>query len=372
MTKAFIIGTGITPFGRFPGSAVEHLAANAIVDAVVDADIHWRDVQCLYAAHVHQGVAAGQRVIKEIGPSGIPVVNVENCSAAASTALHEARLAIAAGEYDVVVVAGFEKMQHGILLNVHPLESPEVAMGTTVLPMRFALMASEHIEKYGTTPEQFGMVTVKNRAHASLNPKAQYPSSITLEEVMASRMISDPITKLQCSPTTDGAAAVVMCSEAFLKRNGARRGVRIVASGLVSDIDEQGSNVFSLEMVGRNVRSVYEKAGLGPENLDLVETHDCFSVAELLAYEKLGLCEEGAGGAFIESGATRLGGRIPVNVSGGLIGKGHPLGATGLAQIIEVVTQLRGEAGHRQVDKARIGLTSNMGMWSSCIHVLSN
>ncbi|SLN71073.1 thiolase C-terminal domain-containing protein [Oceanibacterium hippocampi] len=371
MTTAHVIGVGITKFGRFPGKPVEELASEALVRALEDANIGWGDVQQLYAAHVNQGVAAGQRVAKEVGPSGIPILNVENCSAAASTALREASLAVRAGEYDVVAVVGFEKMQHGVLLNVHPEDSPDVAMGTTVLPMRFSLMAMEHMAKYGTTAEQFANVVVKNRAHAVHNPNAQYPKPVTLEEVLGSRMITDPITLFQCSPTTDGAAAVIVCSDNYLAKHGSARAVRLLASGLVSDVDEQAHNHFSLEMVGRNVRGVYERAGLGPDDLDVIELHDCFSVAEVLAYEELGICAEGEGGRLVDDGSTRVGGRIPVNPSGGLLAKGHPLGATGLGQIGEIVTQLRGEAGARQVEGARIGLTSNMGMWSSCIHILS-
>src|SRR5690606_14375750 len=313
-----------------------------------------------------------QRVIKEVGPSGIPVLNVENCSAASSTALREASMAVRSGEYDLVVVAGFEKMQHGVLLNVHPEDSPEVVMGTTVLPMRFSLMAMEHMSRFGTTLEQFAKVTVKNRDHAVHNPNAQYPRPISLEQVMESRMICDPITVYQCSPTTDGAAAVVVCSQAYLDRMASSsRAVRLLASGLVSDVEELAYNKFNLDYVARNARAVFERAGVGPEDLDVVETHDCFSVAELLAYEAIGLCKEGESGRMIDEGETRIGGRIPVNTSGGLIAKGHPLGATGLGQVSEIVTQLRGEAGQRQVEGARLGLTSNMGMWSSCIHILS-
>ncbi len=371
MERAFVIGIGLTAFGRHPDRSVEHLAAEAIVAACEDAGIEWRRVEQFYAAHVNQGVAAGQRVIKEVGPSGIPVLNIENCSAAASTAVREASLAVRSGEMDVVVVCGFEKMQHGVLLNVHPEDSPEVATGATVLPMRFALMAQKHMDRFDTTLEQMAGVSVKNRAHARHNEKAQFRTELSLEDVLGSRMICDPITLFQCSPTTDGAAAAVICSESFAARHGRGRAVELRASGLVSDIDEQAHNVFDLEMVRSNAAGVYERAGIGPGELDVVETHDCFSVAEIIAYEKLGLCPEGEGGPLLESGATRLGGRIPVNPSGGLLAKGHPLGATGVGQIAEIVTQLRGEAGKRQVEGARVGLASNMGMWSSCIHVLS-
>ncbi len=371
MSNAYVIGVGLTKFGRHPDRSIESLAAEAIVAACKDAGIEWRQVQQMYAAHVNQGVAAGQRVIREVGPSGIPVLNVENCSAAASTAIREASLAVRSGEMDLVIVSGFEKMAHGVLLNVIPEDSPDVIKGATVLPMRFALMGQKHMAKYGTTLEQFAGVTVKNRAHALHNKNAQFQKEVTLEQVLSSRMICDPITLFQCSPTTDGAGAALICSEKFVNQHGRDRAVQLLASGLTSDVDEQAHNIYDLEMVRNNVKGVYERAGIGPQDLSLVETHDCFSVAEIMAYEKLGLCADGEGGRLLDSGETKIGGRIPVNPSGGLLAKGHPLGATGVGQIAEVVTQLRGEAGARQVEGARLGLTSNMGMWSSCIHVLA-
>ena len=370
MGNAYIVGIATTRFGRFADRSVESLAADAIFDALKDAGVEWRDIQQLYAAHVSQGVAAGQRVIKEVGPSGIPVVNVENCSAASSTALREAALAVSAGAYDLVMVSGFEKMNHGLLLNVIPEDDPDVAMGLTVLPMRFSLMGMQHMQDYGTRPEHFAAISVKNHQHAVHNPKAQYPKEVSLEQVMQSRMICDPITVLQCSPTTDGAAAAVVCSEAWLQRNARSRAVRILGSALTSDCLEYSQNRFTLDHVQRAANQVYEKTGIGPGELDVVETHDCFSVAELVAYEALGLCAPGEGGRLVDERETWIGGRIPVNPSGGLLAKGHPLGATGLGQIAELVGQLRGEAGQRQVQGARLALASNMGMWSSCVTML--
>lgn len=369
MSNAYIIGLGITKFGRYPDQAVESIAAEAIQKALTDAGIGWREVQQFYAAHVKQGVAAGQRVAKQVGPSGLPVLNVENCAAAGSTAVREASLAIRAGEYDVVVVAGFEKMDPG-LLAVYPENDPRTVMGLTVLPMRFSLMGMKHMHEYGTTLEQFAQVSVKNHDHAIHNPIAQYPKPVTVEQVMNSRMICDPITMLQCSPTTDGAAAVVMCSENFLKKHGGARAVRVVSSALTSDVDEQTRNVHTLEIMERAANEAYERAGLGPTDLDVVETHDCFTVSELVAYEALGLCPKGEGGRMIDERETWIGGKIPVNPSGGLLARGHPLGATGVAQIAELAIQLRGEAGPRQVENARIGLASNTGMWSCCVTVL--
>ena len=369
MNKAYVIGVGLTNFGRYDATPVEELARDACFTALDDAGVEWKEVQALYAAHVNQGVAAGQRVIREVGPSGIAVLNVENCSAAASTAVREATIAISAGVYDLVVVVGFEKMNHGVLLNVHPSDSPETLMGMTVLPMRFALMARRHMAEFGTTIEEFALVSVKNHHHAVNNPKAQFPKPVTLEEVLGSRMICDPITLLQCSPNSDGAAAAVISSERYLRRHGGRA-VQLVSSGLTSDISEQAFNQFDLEMVGRAARQAYEGAGLGPGDLDVIELHDCFSVAEILEYEALGLCKAGEGGRLISEGVTELGGRLPVNTDGGLLAKGHPLGATGLGMIAEIVSQLRGEAGPRQVPGARVGLTCNIGMWSACVHVL--
>lgn len=370
MQNVYVLGIGLTRFGRYPDTPVEELARDACFEALDDAAVEWREVQAMYSAHVNQGVAAGQRVIREIGPSGIPVVNVENCSAAASTAVREATIAIGAGLYDLAVVVGFEKMATGVLLNVHPVESPETLMGMTVLPMRFALMGRRHMADYGTTIEQFAKVSVKNHGNAVANPKAQYRKAVSVEEVLASRMICDPITVLQCSPNTDGAGAVMLCSEEFARRRGGRP-VRIVASALTSDLTESAYNEFDLDLVRRAGRQVYERAGVGPEDLDVVETHDCFSVAEVLEYEMLGLAKEGEGGRLIADGATEIGGRIPVNPSGGLLAKGHPLGATGIGQIAEIVTQLRREAGARQVGGAKVGLTCNMGMWSCCTHILA-
>ena len=276
MGRAFVIGIGLTAFGRHPARSVEDLAAEAIIAACEDAGVEWRRVEQFYAAHVNQGVAAGQRVIREVGPSGIPVLNIENCSAAASSAVREASLAVRSGEMDLVVVCGFEKMQHGVLLNVHPEHSPEVATGTTVLPMRFALMAQKHMDRFDTTMEQIAGVCVKNRSHARYNSKAQFRAELSLEDVLESRMICDPITLFQCSPTTDGAAAAVICSGSFAARHGSSRAVELRASGLVSDIDEQAHNVFDLEMVRSNASGVYERAGIGPGDLDVVEVHDCF------------------------------------------------------------------------------------------------
>ncbi len=370
MNDAFVLGIGVTKFGRFPDRGIDSLALEAITAALNDAQVEWKDVQQMYAAHVQQGVAAGQRLMKELGPTGIPVLNVENCAAAGATAIREAMNAVRAGAYDLIAVVGFEKMEPGLLLNVTPESDPNVVMGMTVLPMRYSLMAMSHMREYGTTVEQFAQVSVKNHDHAVLNPLAQHPKSLSLEKVMGSRMISDPITVLQCSPVSDGAAAALVCSESFRKRHGSKRSIKLIASALQSDIDLPASNRHSTELIERTAHKAYELARLGPKDIDLAEVHDCFSVAELLSYEELGLCGRGEGGRLIDEGATRIDGRIPVNTSGGLLARGHPLGATGVAQVAEIVTQIRGEAGARQVKKARHGLAYNAGIMSACVTIL--
>jgi acetyl-CoA acetyltransferase len=370
MNNAYIIGTGMTRFGRHTTRSVESLAAEAILAALKDAKLEWRDVQQLYAAHVQQGVAAGQRVMKEIGPSGIPVLNVENCAAAGATAIREAANTVRAGACEVLAVVGFEKMEPGALLNVTPASDPNVPMGLTVVPMRYAVIGMEHMQRYGTTREQFAQISVKNHAHAVHNPYAHHARAVTLEQVLASRMICDPINVLQCSPVSDGAAAVVVCSESFLKRHGKGREARIIASALRSDIDLPAYNRHTTDLIRRTADAAYELAGLGPEDVDVVELHDCFSVAELVSYEALRLCPEGEGGRLVDDGSTCIGGRLPVNPSGGLLARGHPLGATGVAQLVELVTQLRGEAEQRQVNTPRVGLAYNAGIMSACVTIV--
>lgn len=365
-----IIGIGMTKFGRYPDRSVESIAAEAICRALEDAGIGWGDVQQVYSAHVQQGVAAGQRIMREMGATGVPVLNVENCSAAGSTAVREAVNALRVGAHDVILVVGFEKMQPGLLLNVTPSDDPQVAMGLTVLPMRYSLLAIQHMATYGSKPEHFAEISVKNHSHAVHNPYAQYPKPMSLEEVMQSRMICDPITKLQCSPVTDGATAVVMASERFVAKHGRDRAVRILASGLTSDRDLAVKNLHTTDVIERAAAAAYEAAGVGPEDIDTAEVHDCFTVAELVSYEALGFCPKGEGARLVEERSTWLGGKLPVNPGGGLLARGHPLGATGLAQMAEVVTQLRGEARGRQVDDAQVGLTYNAGVMSACVTIL--
>jgi acetyl-CoA acetyltransferase len=319
----------------------------------------------------------GQRMLQLIGQTGAPVVNVTNACATGATAFREAWMSIKAGVYDLVLAVGAERMGKGMLVPKNSGGTPipiEGLVGSGTMPAVFAQMGMEHSRAYGTTFEQFAKVSVKNHHHSTLNPKAMYQKETPLQEVMGSEMISFPNTKLMCSVNVDGSAAAVLCSARKAKALGLMsRAVRVRGSGLASDpFSERNLVQPDVNTVTRYAaRSAYEMAGVGPQDIDLVELHDCFATAEIVHYENLGLCGEGEGGHFLDRGATTLGGKVPVNVSGGLLSKGHPLGATGLANIYEIVTHLRGEAGARQVENARIGLTHVVGLGSACaVHVL--
>jgi acetyl-CoA acyltransferase len=385
MSDVYVIGVDMLRFGRFPHRTVPNLGAEAALNALDDAGLTIRDIQALWCGNLYQASAmVGQRVLREIGMTGIPVVNVANACATGATAFREAWMSIKAGQFDLTLAVGVEQMGKGLLgkglaegLGSAYFE-PEGLIGSDTTPAMFSLIGIEHARRYGTTFAQFAKVSVKNHHHATLNPKAMYRMETPLEQVMASEMIAYPNTKLMCSVNVDGAAAAVLASESAVRRLGIMdRAIRVRASAMSSDpFDQRDLATTDFNMVtALGARTAYEQAGLGPEDMDLVELHDCFATAELVHYENLGLCAAGQAGAMVDSGDTELGGRIPVNVSGGLLAKGHPLGATGLANIYEVVTQLRGEAGARQVEGARLGLTHVVGgaqyAGSACaVHIL--
>jgi acetyl-CoA acetyltransferase len=377
MTEVYVVGTDMIKFGRFPDRTVPQLGAEAALMALDDAGLAIQDVQALYCGNLGEaGAMVGQRVLREIGQTGIPVVNTANACATGATAFREAWAAIKAGLYDVVLAVGVEQMGKGLLGGGGggsgiPVEG---LLGSGTMPSVFAHVGLEHTRKYGTTFEQFAKVSVKNHHHSTANPKAMYQVETPLQEVMGAEMISYPNTKLMCSVNVDGSAAAVLASESAAKRLGLMsRAVKVRASALTSD-PYSPRNLVMPDFNGATklaAKQAYEMAGLGPDDLDLVELHDCFATAEIVHYENLGLCGEGEAGKLIDEGQTAHGGRIPVNVSGGLLSKGHPLGATGIANIYEITTHLRGEAGKRQVEGARIGLTHVVGMGSACaIHVL--
>ena len=372
----YIVGIDMIRFGRFEDAKPETLAAEAALLALDDCDQSITDVQAIYAGTCN-GTMMGQRMLHYIGQTGVPIVNVTNACATGATAFREAWIAIKSGLYDTCLAVGAEKMGKGILVpkNSGATAIPtEGLLGSGLMPSVFAKMGMEHTRKYGTTFEQFARVSEKNHHHSTLNPKAMYQKETPLDVVMAADMIAYPLTKLMCSVNVDGSAAAVLMSEKKTKELGLMdRAIRVRASALASDpFSERNLVMQDVNTVTRlAAKSAYEMAGLGPEDVDLVELHDCFATAEICHYENLDLCGEGEGGAFLDSGATSLGGKIPVNVSGGLLSKGHPLGATGIANIYEIASHLRGEAGARQVEGARIGMTHVVGLGSACaVHLL--
>jgi acetyl-CoA acetyltransferase len=312
------------------------------------------------AAHTFAEFTIGQNVFWEVGINKIPVLNVENACTSGSSAFHMAWLSIASGQYDVAIVAGAEKMY---VPGLGLINSGETQLDTRlgfVVPAGFAMRAKRHMHEYGTTAEQLAYVAVKNRKHGSLNPIAQYKDPLTIADVLNSPMICDPLTRLSCCPVGDGAAALILCASSKARRY-MHNPVALRSSVLVTGGYENPLSLLPWETDFRGCRLAYEKAGLGPEDIHVAECHDAFTIAEILHYEALGFCPEGEGGRLAISGETSLGGKRPVNVSGGLLSKGHPLGATGVAQIIEIVLQLKAKAGTRQVDRAKVGIAHCMG-----------
>ncbi|MBW2233554.1 MAG: thiolase family protein [Deltaproteobacteria bacterium] len=373
----FIIGAGMTRFGRFPQIPLEQIGAEAAFRALDDADLGIGEMQALHCGNVMQANAMpGQNILKQIGQTGIPVVNCSNACATGATALREAFASIRAELHDLVLVVGVEKMSGaGLLTGAADTGgiSTEGLLGSDTMPALFAQLGMEHTRRFGTTFEQFARVSVKNHHHSTMNPNAMYQVETPLDAVMQADMIAYPNTKLMCSVNVDGAAAVILASEKRARQLGMARAVKISASVLTSDpFSPRDLALPDFNTCTRNAATqAYEMAGLEPDALDLVELHDCFATAELLHYENLRLCGEGEAGRLIENGETSLGGKLPVNVSGGLLSKGHPAGATGVANIYEVVSHLRGEAGDRQVEGAKVGLTHVVGVGMSCsVHVL--
>lgn len=370
MSKPVVIGAGMMPFGKHPERTVVDMGAEVARAALLDAGLSPADIDLAFFSNVLAGrlfgdATIGQNVLWEVGISRIPVVNVENACTSGSTAFMLACTAIIAGQAEAVMVVGSEKT---VVPQLGLINSGQTELDTQlglVAPAGFALRANRHMADYGTTLEQMALVAVKNRRHGSLNPAAQFRQLITVEEVLLSPMIVDPLTRLQCCPNADGAAAVVVVSPDRARRAGLRPGgprwVEALAALLVTGSYENPQDLSHWETDYRAASLAYERAGLVPSDVDLVECHDAFTIGEIIHCEALGLCPPGEGGALVESGATALGGRVPVNVSGGLLSRGHPTGATGVAQVVEIVQQLRGEAGLRQVDGARIGLAHCMG-----------
>jgi acetyl-CoA acetyltransferase len=358
MREVFIAGAGMVRFGKYPDLMVEDLAERAVVEALKDAGAAARQIEALYAGHVFAGPVAGQRVASRVGLDGKPVTNHENYCASGATALAQAWMAIGAGLIDVALVVGMEKMSDRIKGGLTPDPNDlDAAMGY-VMAAGHAMSARRYMMDHGVTREQIAMVSVKNHAHAVHNPFAQYQHAVTIDEVLAARPICDPLGLLDCSPIGDGAAAVVVCSASGAERLGiSGRMPRIDACAIVSGTILSGTGDLNAEDISRRGgQRAYEMAGIDPSDIDLVEMHDCFTIAELVRLEGLGLIPVGEAGRWTEERRTWIGGELPVNPSGGLLSKGHPVGATGVAQICELAWQLTDRAGARQVEGAKVGL----------------
>ncbi|MFV1999394.1 MAG: thiolase family protein [Acidimicrobiia bacterium] len=362
MTDVHVVGVGMTRFGKHPDKDATDLGSEALLEAIDDSGIDARLIESAYVGHVFQGMVTGQRILAQVGLAGIPLANVENACSSGATAIREASLAIRAGENDVVVAIGTEHLTSKFSGALTPDPSdPEAAVGAT-MPGVYAMRARRYMEEFGMTREQLALIPVKNKANAAKNPLAHFRKEITVQDVLDSRPIADPLRLHDCSPVTDGAAAVIMMSDTAAKRYANGQGVRLAASALRSGtVDVTPTSMTYEPLTWATATDAYERAGIGPDEVDFAEVHDCFSIAEVLRVEGLGLFEQGTYPAAVERGEANIGGRLPINPSGGLIGKGHPLGGTGVAQVVEVVRQLRGESGDRQIDGARVGVAHCRG-----------
>jgi len=377
MRDVALLGAAMIKFGRYPEKQVHELAAQAALLALQDAGMTMADIELLASGNLYQSNAMiGQRILKEIGQSGIPVINVANACATGSTAFREAYMSVASGAYDVAIAVGSEQMGKMGLLGGGGGGgggvSPEGIVGSGLMPAVFGMAGVEHMRNYGTTQEQFAKIAVKNHKHSMHNPYSQYQVEMSLEDVMNARTVAWPNTLYMCCPTGDGAAAAILTSMDKAKQY-TTEPIKVLTSTLTSDpYTERDLTMPDVNTLTKNAaKQAYEDAGVGAEDLDLVELHDCFATAEMLHYENLGLCGEGEAGKLIDEKETYVGGKIPVNASGGLLSKGHPLGATGVANICEVYWHLKGQAGNRQVEGAKTGLAHVIGLGSACtIHIL--
>ncbi|MFI5398157.1 MAG: thiolase C-terminal domain-containing protein [Candidatus Binatia bacterium] len=389
MRDVAIIGAGMTRFGKFLERSMKDLAREAVQDALKSAGVEQQALQAAVVGNAMAGLVTGQEcirgqvVLRDMGIGGIPIVNTENACASSATAFHLAWLYVASGMYDVVLALGMEKLYHedktvsfkaiGSAVDVEFVQQIMAAMKSSKSSSEskpgepgksrsmfmdfYAMFARAHMEKYGTTKEQFAKIAVKNHYNGSLNPHAQYQHACSLEEVLASPVVAEPLTRLMCSPIGDGAAAVILTAADRAARYTAKP-VHVRASVLVSGEDPEPDKPG---ITTRAARKAYEMAGIGPRDINVAEVHDASAPAELVICEELEFCKPGEGGKLIDDGVTTITGRLPVNPSGGLLSKGHPVGATGVAQISEIFWQLRGEAGKRQVANAKVGLTENGG-----------
>ena len=361
MREVFVIGTGLIPFGKYPDKTLAEIGWPAVKQALLEAEVAPKAIEAVYCGSALGGMLSGQRVMKSLGITGMPIINIENACSSSSSALAAAWTAVGSGQNDIVVVIGVEKLTKfggGTL----PLEKEdwEVNQGM-VMPALYAMRAKRYMHEYGLTDKQLAQVSVKAHDHGALNPNAQVRKRVTLEEVMNSRPVADPFTLWHCCPTGDGAAALVIASGEVARKLRSNP-VRITASEVTSGVYTNGYRDMTwAELTARGAREAYEMAGVGPKDIDVAEIHDAFTIAELMYYEAFGFCERGGAYALMSSGATSLGGKTVVNPSGGLLSRGHPVGATGAAQAVEIVRQLEGRAGAHQVKDAKVGIAHATG-----------
>mmetsp|Transcript_7431 Transcript_7431/g.8408 ORF Transcript_7431/g.8408 Transcript_7431/m.8408 type:complete len:424 (+) Transcript_7431:31-1302(+) len=385
--RVFIVGVGMTKFEK-PGKRdwdYPDMGKLAVTRALADAGIPYKEVEQACIGYVYGDSTCGQRALYEVGMSGIPIYNVNNNCATGSTALFMARQFVQGGISDCVLALGFEKMEKGSLGSkfqdrTNPMDKHMMMMienrgfaRAPPAPQMFGNAGQEHMEKYGTTLEHFGKIAEKNHRHSANNPYSQFRDVYTLEQIMGAKKVYEPLTKLQCCPTSDGAGAAIVCSEAFVLTHGLQdTAVEIRGMHMATDFESTLEEKSMIKMVGSDMtkaaaQEAFKQSGLTPNDVQVVELHDCFSANELITYEALGLCGEGQAGKLIDAGDNTYGGKWVVNPSGGLISKGHPLGATGLAQASEICWQLRGMADARQVANCRAGMQHNLGLGGACV-----
>jgi acetyl-CoA acyltransferase len=385
--RTYVIGVGMTKFEK-PGARewdYPEMALEAGSKALQDAGVPYDRIEQAFVGYCYGESTSGQRAVYGLGLSGIPIVNVNNNCSTGSTALFMARQSVAGGISDCALALGFEKMEKGSLgvkytdrtnpidrhlMTMFEVREPEQS---PFAPQMFGNAGREHIEKYGSEPDHYAWIGWKNHKHSVNNPNAQFQDEYTLDEIKGAKMIHEPLTKLQCSPTSDGSAAAVIASERFVDEHGlGDRAIEIAGQAMVTDMASSFEERSSIKIVGFDMskeaaRRAYEQAEVGPDDVDVIELHDCFSANELITYEALGLAAEGEGHKLVDAEDTTYGGRWVVNPSGGLISKGHPLGATGLAQCTELTWQLRGDADKRQVDGAKVALQHNIGLGGAAV-----
>ena len=374
--EVVVLGVGLHPFGRYPGKDMPELAREAVVESLKDAAVRWKDVQIAYFGHVYyQGMSLGEATLRELGLTGVPIINVENACSSGSTAFWQAYWGITTGLYDVALAFGAEKVPRGPV-TVTAEDSPDRWIGADHMMAGYALRARRYMEEYGAPIEAIAQVSVKAHHNASLNPHAQYNKTLTLAEVLESRPIADPLTLYQCCPTSEGASAAVLCAGEAVKRYAPHNGrwVTVAGASLTSGTytprgsDHPAMNPYRGEEAAQQA---YDMAGLGPEDIDVVQVHDAATIGEIQQLEALGIVPKGQGWTASLAGRTEIGGDIPTNTDGGLLAMGHPFGASGIRMIHEIVTQLRGEAGPRQVKDSRVGLAHCSGAGDvSTVHIL--